>query len=77
MYNEKSFVYINDNKISNTHLFDDQLHLTESGKYIIANIIIDHLNYFLRTQLHFSNLRTHTRARTHTHTHTHTQTHTR
>ena len=47
-----SFEYINSGDISNIHLFDDGLHLLESGMSILANNFICRLNYFLRTHLH-------------------------
>ena len=48
--------YINNGNISNIHLFDDNLHLLESGKCILANNFICRLNYFLRTHLHHPNV---------------------
>ena len=48
--------YINNGNISNIHLFDDGLHLLESGMCILANNFICRLNYFLRTHLHHPNV---------------------
>ena len=41
-----SFGYINNGNNSNIHLFDDGLHLLESGICILANNFICRLNYF-------------------------------
>ena len=44
---KKNFFKFVDNKnISNAHLFDDGLHLVESGRCISANHVIDPLNDF-------------------------------
>ena len=48
--------YINNGNISNIHLFDDGLHLLESGMCILANNFICRLNYFLWTHLHHPNV---------------------
>ena len=51
-----SLGYINNGNVSNIHLFDDGLHLLESGICILANNFICRLNYFLRTHLHHPNV---------------------
>ena len=56
MCKHNSFGYINNGNISNIHLFDDVLHLLESGMCILANNFICRLNYFLRTHLHHPNV---------------------
>ena len=42
--------------ISSIHLFDDGLHLLESGMCILANNFICKLNYFFWTHLHHPNI---------------------
>ena len=54
-----SFLLINSN-ISNIYLFDDGLHLVESGRCILANNVIDRINNFLLTHLHHPNIHIHT-----------------
>ena len=56
MCKHKSFEYINNGNIPSIHLFDDGLHLLESGISILANNFIGKLNYFFRTHLHHPNL---------------------
>ena len=46
MCKHNSFEYINNGNISSIHLFDDGLHLLESGMCILANNFIGKLNYF-------------------------------
>ena len=48
IYKHNSFGYINNRNISNIYLFDDGLHLLESGICILANNFICRLNYFCR-----------------------------
>ena len=52
MYNHNSFCCINNENISNIHLFDEGLRLLESGLCILPNNFICRLNYFLRKHLH-------------------------
>ena len=56
MCKHNSFEYINNGNISSIHLFDDGLHLLESGMCILANNFIGKLNYFFRTHLHHPNV---------------------
>ena len=56
MCKHKSFEYNNNGNISSIHLFDDGLHLLESGMCILANNFIGKLNYFFRTHLHHPNV---------------------
>ena len=56
MCEHNSLGYINNWNISNIHLFDDGLHLSESGMCMLANNFICRLNYFLRTHLHYPNV---------------------
>ena len=56
MCKHNSFEYINNGNISSIHLFDDGLHLLESGMCILANNFICKLNYFFRTHLHHPNV---------------------
>jgi predicted O-methyltransferase YrrM len=46
MCKERDFVFIDNSNISVTHLWNDGLHLLESGKALMANNFISHLNYF-------------------------------
>ena len=46
MYKHNSLGYINNGNISNIHLFDDGLHLLESGMCVLANNFVCRLNYF-------------------------------
>ena len=56
MCKHNSFEYVNNGNISSIHLFDDGLHLLESGMCILANNFIGKLNYFFRTHLHHPNV---------------------
>ena len=47
---------ISDGNISSIHLFDDGLHLLESGMCILAKDFICKLNCFFRTHLHHPNV---------------------
>ena len=53
-----SFLLINSN--ISIYLFDDGLHLVESGRCILANNVIDRINNFLLTHLHHPNIHIHT-----------------
>ena len=55
-HEHNSLGYINNGNISNIHLFDDGIHLLESGMCILANNYICRLNYFLQTHLHHPNV---------------------
>ena len=50
MYKHNSFEYINNGNVSNIHLFEDGLHLLESGMRILAKNFTCKFNYFFRTQ---------------------------
>ena len=50
MCKHNSFEYINNGNVSNIHLFEDGLHLLESGMCILANNFMCKFNYFFRTQ---------------------------
>ena len=41
-------------------IFDDGLHLVESGKCILANNVIDRINNFILTHRHHPNIHIHT-----------------
>ena len=60
MCKNNNFILVDNSNVSNIHLFDDGLHLAESGRYIIANNAIDRTNNFLLTQLHHPNMHIHT-----------------
>ena len=47
-------IFVDNSNISN--LFDDGLHLVESGRCILANNVIDRINNFLLTHLHHPNI---------------------
>ena len=58
-----SFIFVdnsNVSNISNIHLFDDGLHLVESGRCILANNVIDRINNFLLEHGHHPNIHIHT-----------------
>ena len=46
MCKNNNFIFVDNSNISNIHLFDDGLHLVESGRYILANDVIDCINIF-------------------------------
>ena len=54
-----NFIFVDNSNISNIHLFDDGLHLLESGRCILANNITDRINNFLLTYLHHPHLHIH------------------
>ena len=51
MCQNNNFIFVNNSNISN-----DDLHLVESCRCILADNVIDSLNNFLLTQLHHTNL---------------------
>ena len=63
MCKNNNFSFVNNSNISNIHLFDDGLHLVESGRCILANNVIDNINNFLSTRLHHPNIHIHTTER--------------
>ena len=56
MCKNNNFIFVDNSNISNIHLFDDGLHLVESGRCILANNVIDFINNFLLTHLHHPNI---------------------
>ena len=52
---ENNFKFINNNSITEKHLYRDDLHLLYSGKIILANNIINTINDFLSMHLYFPN----------------------
>ena len=58
MCKNNNFIFVNYSNISNIHLFDDDLHLVESCRRILADNVIDSLNNFLLAQLHHTNIHT-------------------
>ena len=46
MCKNNNFIFVDNGNISNIHLFDDGLHLVESGRCILANNVIDRINNF-------------------------------
>ena len=60
MCKNNNYIFVDNSKTSNVHLFDDGLHLVESGRYILANNVIERINNFLLTQLHHPNIHIHT-----------------
>ena len=50
MCKHNSFEYINNGNVSNIHLFEDGLHLLESGMCILAKNFMCKFNYFFRMQ---------------------------
>lgn len=53
MCQNNNFIFVNNSNISN-----DDLHLVESCRSILADNVIDSLNNFLLTQLHHTNIHT-------------------
>ena len=45
------FIYINNDEINGNNVWKDGIHLEESGKVILANNFIDHINNFLGQKL--------------------------
>ena len=60
MCKNNNFIFVDNSNISNIHLFDDGLHLVESGRCILANNVIDRINNFLLTHRHHPNIHIHT-----------------
>ena len=44
MCKNNNFIFVDNSNISIIHLFDDGLHLVESGRCILANNVIDRIN---------------------------------
>ena len=51
-----NFIFVDNSNIFNIHIFDDSVHLAESGRCILANNVIDRINNFLLTHLHHPNI---------------------
>ena len=51
-----NFIFLDNSNISNIHLFDDGLHLVESGRCILANNVMDRTNNFLLAHRHHPNI---------------------
>ena len=49
------FIYLNNNKIEDIHLWKDGLHLNDQGKIILARNFIDYINYFLDKNFYYLN----------------------
>ena len=58
LYWSNNFMFVDNNSISNIHLFDDGLHLAESGRCILGNVI-DRLT-FLSKHIHHPNIHLYT-----------------
>ena len=58
MCENNNFIFVDNNDISNIHLFDDGLfdHLMELVRCILANNVIDRINNFLLTHIQHSNI---------------------
>ena len=48
---KNGFIYINNDEINGNNVWKDGIHLEESGKVILANNFIDHINNFLGQKL--------------------------
>ena len=46
MCKNNNFIFVDNSNVSNIHLFDDGLHLLESGRCILAYNVIDRINNF-------------------------------
>ena len=55
-----NFIFVDNSNISNIYLFDDGLHLVESGRCILANNVIDRINKCLLGHRHHPNIHIHT-----------------
>ena len=55
-----NFIFVDNSNISNIYLFDDGLHLVESGICILENNAIGCTNIFLVTHLHHPNIKIYT-----------------
>ena len=60
MCKNNNFIFVDNSNISSIHLFDDDLHLVESGRCILANNVIDQINNFLLAHAHHPNRHVHT-----------------
>ena len=60
MCKNNNFIFVDNSNISSIHLFDDGLHLVESGRCILANNVIDRINNFLLAHRHHPNIHIHT-----------------
>ena len=60
MCKNNSFIFVDNSNTSNIHLFDDGLHLVESGRCILENNVIDRINNFLLAHSHHLNIHIHT-----------------
>ena len=60
MCKNNNFIFVNNSNISNIRLFDDALHLVESGRCILTNNVIDRINDFLIAHRHHPNIHIHT-----------------
>ena len=60
MFKNNNFIFVNNSNISNIRLFDDALHLVESGRCILENNAIGCTNIFLVTHLHHPNIKIYT-----------------
>ena len=60
MCKNNNFIFVDNSNTSNIHLFDDGLHLVESGRCILANNVIDRINNFLLAHRHHPNIHIHT-----------------
>ena len=59
MCKNDTFIFVDNSNISNIHLFDNGLHLVESGRCTLANNVIDRINDFLLAHLHHQNIHIH------------------
>ena len=60
MCKNNTFIFVDNSNISNVHLFDEGLHLVESGRCILANNVIGCINNFLLKRRHHPNIHIHT-----------------
>ena len=60
MCKNNNFIFVDNSNISNIYLFDDALHLVESGRCILVNNVIDRINKFLIAHRHHPNIHIHT-----------------
>ena len=54
-----NFIFVDNSNVSNIYLFDDGLHLMESGRCILENNVFGCINIFLLTDLHHPIIHTH------------------
>ena len=57
MCKNSNFIFVDNSNICNIHLFDDGLHLVESGSCILANNVTDRISNFLLAHRHHLNIR--------------------